>query len=236
MFASYVPRNTFFTWHDPSYDVIGQMLGGQGLEISRGTYRRWGKAIEKWWHLTSKQEIYSRKTAGGGCIASTPVPARVKFVLTFPTLKTQKWLVCQTCIRCRHTLLHMPNTWRPSAAHSTPAASAWISGCWPMPPWAARWAPPRCWTAGQSRAPASNFPRYFPKDWGQDSSLATCPCPRTPERATGTSLACFLRCAVAPHLAWRSDATSRAPFSSPEQSPPWLNGWELGEATSWGFR
>ena len=28
MFASYVPRNAFSAWHDPSYDVIGQMLGG----------------------------------------------------------------------------------------------------------------------------------------------------------------------------------------------------------------
>ena len=30
MFASYVPRNAFSAWHDPSYDVIGQMLGGSG--------------------------------------------------------------------------------------------------------------------------------------------------------------------------------------------------------------
>ena len=30
MFASYVPRNAFAAWHDPSYDVIGQMLGGSG--------------------------------------------------------------------------------------------------------------------------------------------------------------------------------------------------------------
>ena len=34
MFASYVPRNAFSAWHEPSYDVIGQMLG-QGLEIFR---------------------------------------------------------------------------------------------------------------------------------------------------------------------------------------------------------
>ena len=37
MFASYVPPNAFSAWRDPSYDVIGQMLGGQGLEIFRGT-------------------------------------------------------------------------------------------------------------------------------------------------------------------------------------------------------
>ena len=30
MFAGYVPRNAFSAWHDPSYDVIGQMLGGSG--------------------------------------------------------------------------------------------------------------------------------------------------------------------------------------------------------------
>ena len=29
MFASYVPRNAFSAWHDPSYDVIGQMLEGK---------------------------------------------------------------------------------------------------------------------------------------------------------------------------------------------------------------
>ena len=50
MFASYVPRNAFSAWHDPSYDVIGQMLGGQGLEIFRGDVKKDGrKAIEIWW-------------------------------------------------------------------------------------------------------------------------------------------------------------------------------------------
>ena len=29
MFASYVPRNAFSAWHDPSYDGIGQMLPSQ---------------------------------------------------------------------------------------------------------------------------------------------------------------------------------------------------------------
>ena len=40
MFASYVPRNAFSGWHDPSYDVIGQMLGGQSLEIFRGDVKK----------------------------------------------------------------------------------------------------------------------------------------------------------------------------------------------------
>ena len=42
MFASYVPRNAFSAWHDPSYDVIGQMLGGQGLEIFRVDVKKMG--------------------------------------------------------------------------------------------------------------------------------------------------------------------------------------------------
>ena len=37
MFASYVPRNAFSAWHDPSYDVIGQMLGVRVLKFSGGT-------------------------------------------------------------------------------------------------------------------------------------------------------------------------------------------------------
>ena len=42
MFASYVPRNAFFAWHDSSYDVIGQILGGQGLEIFRWDVKKMG--------------------------------------------------------------------------------------------------------------------------------------------------------------------------------------------------
>ena len=30
MLLSYVPRNAFSAWHDPSYDVIGQILGESG--------------------------------------------------------------------------------------------------------------------------------------------------------------------------------------------------------------
>ena len=42
MFASYVTQNAFSAWHDPSYDVIGQMLAGQGLEIFRGDVKKMG--------------------------------------------------------------------------------------------------------------------------------------------------------------------------------------------------
>ena len=42
MFAGYVPRNAFSAWHHPSYDVIGQMLGGQSLEIFRGNVKKMG--------------------------------------------------------------------------------------------------------------------------------------------------------------------------------------------------
>ena len=38
-----VPRNTFSAWHDPNYDVIGQMLGGHGLEIFRGDVKKDGR-------------------------------------------------------------------------------------------------------------------------------------------------------------------------------------------------
>ena len=48
MFASYVPRNAFSAWHDPSYDVIGQMLGGSGsLNFQGGRKKDGRKAIEK---------------------------------------------------------------------------------------------------------------------------------------------------------------------------------------------
>ena len=48
MFASYVPRNAFSAWHDPSYDVIGQMLGGSEFWNFQGGRKKDGrKAIEK---------------------------------------------------------------------------------------------------------------------------------------------------------------------------------------------
>ena len=37
----------FSTWHDHSYDVIGQMLGGQGLEIFRGDVKKMGGSYRK---------------------------------------------------------------------------------------------------------------------------------------------------------------------------------------------
>ena len=72
MFASYVPRNAFSAWHDPSYDVIGQMLGGQGLEIFRGGCNKDGrKAMEKWWYSNGKQKDIPEKPQGA---ASPPPP------------------------------------------------------------------------------------------------------------------------------------------------------------------
>ena len=65
MLASYVARNTFSAWHDPSYDVISQRLGGQGLEIFRRDVKKmFGKLYKNWWHSTGKQKRYSWKTAG----------------------------------------------------------------------------------------------------------------------------------------------------------------------------
>ena len=49
-------RTLFSAWHDPSYDGIGQMLGGQGLEIFRrdGRKDRRESYRKKWWHSTGK--------------------------------------------------------------------------------------------------------------------------------------------------------------------------------------
>ena len=47
MFASYVPRNEFSVLHDLSYDVIGKMLGGQGLGIFRGDVKKMGESYIK---------------------------------------------------------------------------------------------------------------------------------------------------------------------------------------------
>ena len=78
MFASYVPRNAFSAWHDPSYDVIGQMLGGQGLEIFRGTYKRWAESYGKNGdNRTVNKKDISEKPQGGGLHHPPPVPARV---------------------------------------------------------------------------------------------------------------------------------------------------------------
>ena len=68
MFASYVPRNAFFAWHDPSYDVIGEMLGGQGFEIFREDVKKMGgKAIEKNGdNRTVNKKDIPEKPQGGG--------------------------------------------------------------------------------------------------------------------------------------------------------------------------
>ena len=48
MIASNVPRNAFSAWHDPGYDVMGQMLGGSGSWNFHGGRKKDGrKAIEK---------------------------------------------------------------------------------------------------------------------------------------------------------------------------------------------
>ena len=83
MFASYVPRNTFFAWHDPSYDVIGQMLGGSGSwNFQRGRKKDGRKAIEKMViikRLTKK--IFQKNRRGGVASTPPPVPARVKVTI-----------------------------------------------------------------------------------------------------------------------------------------------------------
>ena len=74
MLASYVPRNTFSAWHDPSYDVIGQRLRVRVLKFSGGTWKVFGKLNKNWWHSTGKKR-YSWKTAGG-CINPPPLCRR----------------------------------------------------------------------------------------------------------------------------------------------------------------
>ena len=75
MLAGYVPRNAFSAWHDPSYDVIGQMLGGQGLEIFRGDVKKDGrKAIEIMVTIELLTKKIFQKNRKGG--ASTPLCRR----------------------------------------------------------------------------------------------------------------------------------------------------------------
>ena len=78
MFASYVPPNAFSAWNDPSYDVIGQMLGGSDSWNFQGGRKKDGrKAIEKNGdnRTVNKKDIPEKPQ--GGCI-NPPVPARVK--------------------------------------------------------------------------------------------------------------------------------------------------------------
>ena len=78
MLASYVPRNAFSAWHDPSYDVMGQRLWGSGPWNFQGGHKKmFGKLYKNLWHSTGKQKRYSWKTAeGGGGVASTPLCRR----------------------------------------------------------------------------------------------------------------------------------------------------------------
>ena len=65
MFVSYVPRNAFSAWHDPGYDVIGQMLGGSGSWNFKGRRKKDGrKAIEKWWHSNVNKKDIPEKPQG----------------------------------------------------------------------------------------------------------------------------------------------------------------------------
>ena len=76
MFASYVPRNAFSAWHDPSFDVIGQMLGGSGSWNFQGGRKKDGrKAIKKGDNRTvNKNDIPEKPQGGGGCINAPPPP------------------------------------------------------------------------------------------------------------------------------------------------------------------
>ena len=65
MFASYVPRNAFSALHDPSYDVIGQMLGGSGSWNFQGGRKKMGKSYRKNGGIRQVNKRYFRKTAGG---------------------------------------------------------------------------------------------------------------------------------------------------------------------------
>ena len=69
MFASYVPRNAFSAWHDPSYDVIGQMLGGSGSWNFQGKRRKDGrKAIQRMVTIKRLTKKIFQKNRRGGCI------------------------------------------------------------------------------------------------------------------------------------------------------------------------
>ena len=71
-----MPRNAFSAWHDPSYDVIDQMLRGQGLEIFRGDVKWWGKAIENG-GIRPVNKYIPEKPQGVASTPPPPVPARV---------------------------------------------------------------------------------------------------------------------------------------------------------------
>ena len=79
MFASYVPQNAFFAWHDPSYDVIGQLLGESGSWSFQGDVKRLAESYRKNGDIrpVNKKDITEKPQEG--CITPPPpVPARVK--------------------------------------------------------------------------------------------------------------------------------------------------------------
>ena len=47
MFASYVPRNAFFAWHDMTVMMSGQMLEGLGSWNFQGNTKKMGKSYIK---------------------------------------------------------------------------------------------------------------------------------------------------------------------------------------------
>ena len=80
MFASYVPRNAFSAWHDPSYDVIDQMLGGSGSwNFQGGRKKDVGKYRKKGDNRpVNKKDIPEKPQEGLHQPSPPPVPARVK--------------------------------------------------------------------------------------------------------------------------------------------------------------
>ena len=75
MFASYVPRNAFSAWHDPSYDVIGQILGRSGSWNFQGGRKKDGrKAIEKMVTIERLTKKIFQKNRRGGGLHQLPPP------------------------------------------------------------------------------------------------------------------------------------------------------------------
>ena len=68
MLASYVPRTAFSAWHDPSYDVIGQLLGGSGSWNFQGDVEKMVGKLYKNGDIrpVNKKDTYSRKKNSGG--------------------------------------------------------------------------------------------------------------------------------------------------------------------------
>ena len=90
MFASYVPRNAFFAWHDPSYDVIGQIWGGSGSWNFQGGRKKDGrKAIEKMVTIEQLTKKIFQKNRRGGLHQPPPLCWRgLKNKLLFRTSRS----------------------------------------------------------------------------------------------------------------------------------------------------